>query len=440
MNETTLHPSSELNSQNTRLFAWIVWSLGALFFFYEFLLQIAPSVMSNELMRTFSISATEFGILTSFYFISYATMQVPAGILLDRFGPRALLTFASCFCAIGSLIFGFAHHFHFVELARFITGLGSAFAMLGALVLVANWFPTNRFAFIHGLTITIGMLGAVFGGYPMSLVVQTFAWRPSMIALGLAGIAITLLIWFIVRDRPQQPLAENHCRHENISTKEVLWALADIVKHPQSWIISLYGVLMYAPTTAMAWWGPSFIESAFHTSKGPAAAMNSIIFIGWCFGSPIFGYLSDHIGRRKLPLYISSVFTLLSLLGIIYFTPDSLFLLGVLMFCFGFFTCGFIPSFSIIRELHTSKASGTALGFMNMINNFGGAIAPPLVGFGLDFLWDGKIVDNTPIYGLTTYQHSLLILPISIFLALVILPIIPETFCKTKEQSSAENN
>lgn len=423
--------TDQSEGQERRWMAWTVWSLGALFFFYEFLLQIAPSVMSTELRRTFSLTATQFGLLTPSYFIAYSSMQLPAGVFLDRFGPRKLLTIAAGFCAVGTLIFGFAPHFVFLEFGRFITGLGSAFAMLGALVLVANWFPTNRFASLHGLTLTIGMLGAVFGGAPMSLMVERFQWRPSMIALGIAGLVIALLIWFIVRDKPSYHVDNHRAQAGSIRIKDVLSALVGILKHKQSWITAVYGVLMYAPTTALAWWGPSFILSNFHVSVATAAGTNSLMFIGWCVGSPAFGGLSDWVGRRKVPLYISSVGTLICLLGIIYFSHVSLLFLGILMFFFGFFTCGFVPAFSLLREYHAPEASGTALGFMNMVNSLGGAIAPPTVGIILDHVWDGQFADGARVYANNNYHVALTALPVLVLIALIILPFIQETYCRT---------
>lgn len=417
-----------------RLLPWFVWSLGALFFFYELLLQVAPSVMNKEIMQNFTISATSFGYLSSFYFAAYASMQLPAGVLLDRFGPRVLLTFAATLCAVGTLLFGSAQVFGHIELARFITGLGSAFAMLGTLVLVANWFPVSRFAFLHGLTITIGFLGAVFGYAPTTLLVEQFHWRGSMYLLGIIGLVITVLLWLIVRDHPSEENQQPSIRRDSkLRISQVLRALLNIVTHPQSWLTSLYGVLMYAPTTALALWGPAFISTTYGISTLEAASITSVMFIGWCVGCPLFGKFSDRIKRRKFPLYISSVGTLITLVMIVYLPIISPVALSVLLFCFGFFTCGFVPSFSIIRELHPAEASGTALGFMNMINNIGGAIAPVMVGIILDYAWSGQLDSTgTRVYTMGNFHSALLALPVCALAALVVVPFLRETHCKIR--------
>jgi MFS family permease len=168
--------------------------------------------------------------------------------------------------------------------------------------------------------------------------------------------------------------------------------------------------------------------------KPQAAGIISLMYIGWVIGSPLFGGLSDYLGRRKIPLYISSVGTLISLSAILYFPNESIYVLGTLLFLFGFFTCGFVPSFSILRELHPARASGTALGFINMINSMGSALAPPAVGLILDMLWKGSLQeDGTRYYSLGDYYTALASLPILVLLALLILPLLKETFCKTVE-------
>ena len=411
-------------------FGWFIWGLSALFFFYEYLLQLAPSVMSMEIRHDFALNASQFGNLTFYYFIAYAVVQIPAGLLLDRIGPRYSLTLAAALCALGTLQFSFANYFTSVEVARFITGSGSAFAMLGTLVLVANWFPIKRFALLHGLTVTIGMLGAVFGYAPMAKLTEVMEWRDSLLLLGVIGLVLTIAIWIFIRDHPNY---KEHKRYNGITTKQVFSALGRIIVHRQSWITALYGVCMYAPTAAIAWWGPSYFKLRFDMETTTAAFIISLNFIGWTVGGPFFGWLSDYLGRRKTPLYISSIGALLAMLCILYLPVPSIVLLGFIIFLFGFFTSGFVPSFSIVRELHPKAVSGTALGFMNMINNFGGAIAPPMVGIILDIYWGNTLVDGMRVYSTHDYTIALTILPVILLFSLIILPFIKETHCQTTE-------
>ena len=126
--------------------AWIIWATAAFFYFYEMLLRVSPGVMTQELMETFYVSSTSLGLLSSFYYYSYNVLQLPCGIIVDRMGPRAIIT-ASCFlCAIGAGLFYSTDSLAVAKAARFIMGMGSACAFISTLKLTAAWFPVSQFA------------------------------------------------------------------------------------------------------------------------------------------------------------------------------------------------------------------------------------------------------------------------------------------------------
>lgn len=368
-----------------RFMAWFVWGLAVLFYCYEFLLQVSPGVMVSDLMRDFKLNAAQVGNLSALYIYIYAGMQIPVGILIDRFGPRRLLTFAAAICAIGSFLFGSAHLLSIAGLGRSLIGLGSAFAAISCLKLAANWFPLNRFALLTGLTVMVGMLGAINGQAPLALLIEHLSWRDSMQVLGLAGLVLAGLIYLIVRDNP----ADATTQPEASIKKPRLWqGLKYIFGNKQTWIASIYGGLMYAPTTAFAGlWGVPFLMSVYHISRPAAAGMISFIFIGWVIGSPFWGWFSDRLQRRKSPLIIAAIGALCTMCCIIYLVNLPLLGMNVLLLAFGFFSGGFLPVFSIVKEINPPQHNATALGFVNTLNMVGGALAQPFIGYILDFYW-----------------------------------------------------
>lgn len=412
----------------------IIWFLAALFFFYEFLLQNSTSVMRSYLTNEFQIDATSFGLLASFYFLAYSSVQIPAGMLLDRFGPRKLLTIAAGLCGFGTIMMALAHRYEIILFARFFTGIGSGFAMLGALVLTANWFSSKRFALLHGMTLTIGISGAVFGGAPLGLALKHTGWRSTLGLLGGVGVVLMLIMWLIIRDRPKGIKRARNQDGEYIKINDLLHGVVAIVKNRQTWLTALYGALMYAPTAALSQWTASFIPEAQGYSAEKSAWLVSVMYIGWIFGSPFFGAISDYVGRRKVTLYISSFATLALILIILYVPHVNYFTYLMLYLGFGFFTCGFVPAFSIVREQHKTQYSGTALGFMNMVNSLGPALSPMFVGILLDHFWTGTLIDSQRIYTLANYKSALLVGPICLILAIFVLPFIKETFCQTSDQ------
>ena len=378
-------------------------------------------------MHDFSVTSHTLGILSGIYFYSYAAMQLPGGVMMDYFGPQRLLTLATLICSVSTMAFGLTDSFYTACLARLMIGFGSAFAAVGTMKLAANWFPANKFALLTGLMVTIGMLGAIGGEAPLALLIDNYGWRHSMVFMGVAGIFLAMLILIVAKDAP-----EKHVEHAISSDLEepLTSSLMTLIKNRQLWITAIYGGLMYLSTPVFCGlWGVPFLMFKMHLAKATAANYISLVFVGWAIASPLWGIFSNRIGRRKPPLYIGSVGALATSLIFIFAPIQSGFLMQVVLFFFGIFSSAFLPAFAIAKELCDKRYVATGLSFMNMMNMIGIALIQPLVGFILDMMWQGEIVNNVRVYPLEAYHTALAILPAGIFISLLILPRIRETYC-----------
>lgn len=412
---------------------WIVWGLGCIFYFYESLLQVSPSVMSHELMRDFLVTSQTLGVLAGIYFYSYALMQLPAGLLLDYFGPKRLLVIATLICGLSTIAFGSTDNFWLACIARMMIGLGSAFAAVGTMKLAANWFPAERFALLTGIMVTIGMLGAIGGEAPLALLIDNYNWRIALIIMGVIGIVLAVLLFVIARDVPKGD--PYHSKYVKQGNDEGLFSgLKKLLRHKQMWLTATYGGLMFMWTPVFCGlWGVPFLMAKLNIDKTIAANYISLVFVGWAVSSPLWGVFSNRIGRRKPPMYIGTIGALFCSLMILY-APVSHSFIETLLFLFGVFSAGFLPAFAVAREICNNRQVATGLSFMNMMNMIGIALAQPLIGFMLDQFWSGQLVDNVRIYSLQAYQQSLLIMPIGIFIALIILPKMQETYCQSTQE------
>jgi MFS family permease len=406
---------------------WIIWSLTAIFFFYTFLLQVSPSVMVHDLMGSFSVNATAISNFASIYFLVYAVMQIPVGILFDRLNARWLLTFAAALCGIGCVIFGTAHSFGVAIFARAMIGLGSSFAVVGSFNAVAQWFPPKRFAAITGLTVTIGMFGAISGETPLALMINHIGWRNTMIVFAVVGIALSVLLWLIIRKPPGQ----KH-QHKHNNKTSILSGVKCLLTSKQSWLAALYGGFLYAPTPIFGGlWGVPFLMHAHHLNKPIAAAIVSSVFFGWMLGSPFFGWLSDFLVRRKPPMVIGAIGGLITLTLVIYIQHLPNYMLVILLFAFGFLSSGFILAFSLVKEINPACYNATSVGFTNMLNMVWCATLQPAIGIILDLMWQGNMKHNVRIYDITNYHLALGVLPLLLVCSVVLLPFIRETFCRS---------
>ena len=184
---------------------YFVFLLATAFYLYEFILQVSPSVMAAPMMKTFGVSASGFGFISAFYFYAYAPMQVPAGLLFDRYGPRKLMTCAIILCALGSVFFAATTNIMAAAAGRFLMGFGSAFSFIGALVLLSRWFEPTKFALFAGIAQFMSSLGAMFGERPLAILINAYGWRTASFILGGIGFILALLFWIFIRDYPKQP-------------------------------------------------------------------------------------------------------------------------------------------------------------------------------------------------------------------------------------------
>jgi len=405
--------------------AWIIWLLSALFMCFKNAIEVSPSIMAPDLMREFSLSGAQMGNFAAFYFYAYLILQIPAGLLIDKWGPRRVATIAIAVCSLGIYLFSNAETFRAACAGRFLTGLGAAFAAVNSIKLIANWFPVGKFAFMMGLMMTVGMLGAVGGQAPLSAFIAYLGWRSAMQVLALSGLVLMAIFFLVVKDR-----APHHKQVDVILEKpSVARSLKAIFKNRESWYLSFYSGFAFTPVmTFGGLWGVSFLTEAFGFSQHTAAIGTSLIFLGFAAGAPIFGWLSDRIGQRKPVMFWGTLASAFLLAFVVYFPIKPLVMPA--LFAFGFMISAFLLCFSMIKEKHAILLAGTSFGFMNAFNALFGAFSDPLTGKFLDLWWTGTLADGARVFSVGAYQYALCLLMAYFVLALILLKPIRETFCK----------
>lgn len=396
----------------------IMWLLCVVFYGYQYFLQVSPSVMTQDLMRDFNANATDIGNLAAGYFYTYACMQIPVGVILDRFGARRPLTIAILLCALGCFLFAATNYFGITLVGRLLIGLGASFAVIGTLYTSASWLPLKIFTFLIGITVTIGMLGAIGGQAPLAMIVNNIGWRHTMFLFAFIGLAIFIIMLVVMRDLPKTnfPIATASPQDQSI-----LHGLKHIVKNRQIWLLAIYGGLMFMPMSVLgSLWGTPFLMHKYNITNTTAGGIITMLFLGMATGSPIFGWLSDYINRRKIIMLISSCGALISLVIVVY--PQwPISVSSIALFTYGLFTGGFFVCFAAAREADNTHSTGATMGFMNMINMVGGALGQPLIGMFLDWRWQGLMEHGIRIYSATDFKTALTILPVGILCAMLVL-------------------
>lgn len=399
----------------------MAWLTAALFFSYAFLQRVSPSVMVDELMRDFVVGAAILGNLSAFYFYAYAGLQIPVGLLMDRLGPRRLMTAAALLCAVGSVVFALAESVAVAAAGRFLVGAGAAFSWVGVLTVITHWFPPRRFALLGGLAQAAGMAGAVLGQAPLAAAVATGGWRATLVGLGALALVFAVLLWAMIRDRP----------HAETASIGVIEGARRVAGNGQTWINALFGLSMTGPMLAFAGlWGVPWLVTVHGLERTTAAATLSLMFVGWALGSPLLGGLSDHWRRRKPVMAIGAAVAGVALAAVFYLPGLSPAAMAALIFIHGFGASCMVLAFASAREHNPEGLSSSTYGFINTAVIGSGALFQPLLGLLLDLQWDGTLAAGTRVYGASAYALAFAVLPAGCMVGSLMALLSRETFAR----------
>ncbi len=416
MRETPRPQDASLSRQTIPAWLpWLTWGLAASLFLYGFFQRIAPSVMIDSLMREFSASGAVLGNLSAVYFYAYATLQIPVGLMIDRWGARRMLTGGAALCAAGSLTFGLADSLTLAYLGRFMIGAGAAFSFVGSLTLASVWFPANRFAQFSGMTMMAGMIGGFAAQAPLAAVVELTGWRGVLIASALLGAALAAAIWILVRDAPPEAgeaaSSGQRRRGSPQSLRQLLGGLLEVLGKRQNWMISLCAGAMTAPMLAFAGlWGVAWLIQAHGLSRPEAAGTTSLLLLGWAIGSPLSGGISDRLDRPKRTMQAGMILGLASFSALLYIPGLPLPLLWALFFLAGCGLGSMVTCYALMRQANRPQVTGAALGFSNGMSVGAGAVFQPVVGLMLDFGWTGEMQDGARVYSAEAYAYAFSVL------------------------------
>jgi len=405
--------------------AWFILACCWSFYLYEYILRASPGVIANELMVDFSVSAGSVGILIAFYYFAYVPLQVPCGVITDKFGPRKVVTASAFLCVFGSIIFAKSTSVPFAQFGRFLIGAGSACAYICCLKIASVWFDKSKFAFIAGISMMMGTFGGMFGGAPFARLANVQGWRSAMLIAAVVGTVVMLLAWFVIKDRPANkvvPAAEG----------SLLDGLKIIASKPQSWLIGLYSLMMFLPLCVFAeLWGTPYLMQRFGITNEIASYGGIMVLIGYAVGCSVSAKLSDYWQSRKKVMSLSVSLTFIGFSIVLYAPGLSFYAVLAAMFFSGIAAGFSILYFTAVQENNPTKYSATSVGFTNALCMASGFIFQPLLGKLLDYSWDGHFgADGAPSYMLKDYQFALSAVLLAFLLGRVIMFFVKETYPK----------
>jgi MFS family permease len=397
--------------------ALMAWLLVAVYYFFQYALRSAPSVMMPQLSKAFGVDALGVASIVGMFYYGYSPFSLVAGTALDRFGARRIVPIGAAFVGLGALLFGTGNVVA-ANIGRFLQGAGGVFALVGAVYLITKNFPASRAASFIGATQMFGMAGGSAGQFCVGpLLKRGLPWGQFWIYSGLAGLALSAgLFTFLPKEqRTPSPGGKG-------GLSSVLRSLKAVFLNRQSILCGLIAGLLFVPTTIFGMtWGVRFLQEARGREYEHAVSLAATVPFGWMIGCPLLGFISDRLGRRK-PVIFGGTLVLLAVLAWILFGVPSIFRGPAVGLIMGIASGAAMLPYTIIKEANPPELGGSATGVINFINFTFSALLGPLFGWMLV-----QVSEGSDGMGLEHYQAGFRPLLYGILLALILTCFLKET-------------
>ncbi len=358
-------------------------------------------------MARFSIDASLFGQFSGVYYIGYTLMHIPLGILLDRVGPKIIMPICVLLIVLGLLPLILTDYWIFPIAGRFLIGMGSSAAILGVFKILRMNFPEDKFTRMLGISVMIGLVGALYGGEPVNTLLQTYG-ATSLIWLLIGGGSIMGFLLYVTIPA----FSKTTTSYKASLGKE----LKAVFLNPKVLFICILGGLMVGPLEGFAdVWGTQYLKNVYRLDQSTAAFLPSLIFLGMCIGSPLISYIAD-----KFQAYTK----LIIMSGLWMAVGFTLLLLGWIeasMLPFLFFTVGIFCSYQILVIFKAStfvneNLIGLCTAVANMIMMTFGYLFHTFIGKTMDIIQGEKLNGQVDLYTQEAFVGGLSIIPFGLFI------------------------
>lgn len=393
-----------------QLKSYLAWFIATSFVFFQFFLQTATSVMSDVWVKDFHLNTIELSNLSAAFYYSYVLMQIPVGILYDRFKAKNILIVAAALLSAGCTILTLAPNYEIAVWGRVLMGFGSAFGFVGMLKIIINNFVANKFALMLGLSESISMLGVTLSVVFLAHFLTNHSWRLMMGACSMLAFMLIFAVTFLLHDKPTSTAKPKASLFEIAAQVKVLMLNKQVI------LGSMYAFFMFSIVNAFtSLWGVSFLTNTYPFSHPLASSMVSVVFIGIAMGGPLNGFLSKKY-HKHTKIMVGGVICAFITTALIILVPNlSEGLMFGCLFLAGVFCSVYVQALAVIKDSVDSRIQATALATSNMIIMASAPLLQLLIGALLSNHSFGIASSNA-----LNYRLALAVLPIGLFIAVVI--------------------
>jgi len=381
-----------------------LWTLLAAGFLFVNFHRTATAVLADSLARTFDATGSQLGLLHASFFYIYAPLQLPAGLVVDRYGPRSVGATGLVVLTAGVVWFARSETLLAAFLARAVVGFGGSVLYIATLRFCANWFRPDEYATMTGYTVAAAGAGGILATTPLALAIERIGWRTAILVTGATTGVLAVAIATAVRDRPARDgVGVDDADHTPATLADIVANTRAVLAEIETWLMGLLLFLVLGVNfTVLGLWGVPFVADTYGVSVARASTYVLVGNVGFVLGSPAFGALSDRTGWRTELVVATSVVFALSYATLLLIPPLPV--VGAALFCALLANGGVALVFTVGKERHAPAVAGTITGVINSLGYVGAAVLPTVMGAVLDAYWTGEIINGARVYTVTGYR------------------------------------
>lgn len=382
-----------MTSRRPPWWPWVGWAALAAGFYLVNIQRLSTGVLSEAFTTAFVLSAAQLGTLHAAFFAVYAVLQLPTGIVVDRYGSRLTASVGMATVAAGSLVMAAAGGFAMAIIARVLIGAGASVIFIAILRYAASWFPPRRFATVAGMTAGVSGIGAISAATPLAVLVGTVGVTRSFELAAVAAAVVAVAIWVVVRR------GDVGTQEPQVDAGGVRTQLRALVADPDQWLLSLVFFAGNGTTiTVMGLWGVPYLVAVYGLSITDASVYTLIGSVGILVGGPSLGWLSDRLAMRLRPMIAGLTLTAAALAVIPLVGRPPLWVVAVIYAAVGASIGVSLLSMTAIKERYPPAAAGVATAAVNTWGFVGATLLPVAMGLAVDQYRTGAVVGGSVVY------------------------------------------
>jgi len=410
-------------------YAYLIWFLCLLFTLYNGILEVSTRTLLSHVRLHFAPDLSVKGNVYLIYSIAIVLFQIPAGLLMDRFGSRQIASAAIALIGLGMILLGMSSDPMLVWIALFLMGFGGTFALLTIAKLIANWFLPQKFAILMAFTLLIiAVFSLLIGQLFTYFSFEKFGWRLTTINYGIAGLVLALLFVFIVRD--SEPGAKYNL-NPSLKKQTFKEAATKALSSPHNWCIALFFGLAIAPFPAfIALRSTTFFEVVYHYTEKQALLLNTLYGVSFGIGALIFALSSNHQKKRKPFMYVGTIIALFAVSLLLYAHFENNLVIGCLTAAYGFFLGSATLSYTLIHERNFPTLTATVIGMVSAVLALCALIANLITWIFIKSQHheSGYLLNQASTHEFPhAFQYLFAIIPVYLILSLIFLYFVKES-------------